>query len=91
MLHRSNAVANADRYSAPPECSPSRSGAATPITVFHSVTGGPSVDKPALHRDVIQHMHAPASAGSATGADDLPGARKLRGDRWGFEVIATVT
>jgi Domain of unknown function (DUF4333)/Protein of unknown function (DUF2510) len=76
-------------------------GAAALITVFHSVTGGPSVDKSALQSDIIQRMHdeSGASADSVTCAGDLPGVVgktvscevKMQEGVGDFEVIATVT
>ena len=73
-------------------------GAAALITVFHSVTGGPSVDKSALQSDVIQQMGPGGGPDSVTCAD-LPGAVgktascevKMPEGVGDFEVIATVT
>ena len=71
------------------------------MTVFHGVTGGPSVSKSALQSDIIQRMHGDsgASADSVTCAGDLPGAVgktascevKMQEGVGDFEVVATVT
>ena len=73
-------------------------GAAALMTVFHSVTGGPSVDKYALQSDVIQQMGPGGGPDSVTCAD-LPGAVgetascevKMPEGVGDFDVIATVT